>query len=52
MIWHTKRKGGTGGKKKSRRRRRSALLFLIDYSEGQKGDGLVCTTLWHNNVLR
>lgn len=22
MIWHTKRKGGTGGKKKSRRRRR------------------------------
>lgn len=60
VIWHTKRRGATGEsasvgvggllEKKSRRRRSgraregTVLLFLIDYSEGQRGDGLACTT--------
>lgn len=51
-----KEKKQARGEKKSRRRSKRAwrggiLLFLIDYSEGQRGDGLACTTLWHNNVL-
>lgn len=58
LAYKEKRRQGGGwrGWKKSRRRSRRAwrggiLLFLIDYSEGQRGDGLACTTLWHNNVL-
>lgn len=33
---------------KGLRRRHS---IISDFSEGQRSDGLVCTTLWHNNVL-
>lgn len=47
-----RRRAGRGGGGGEGLEEESALLFLIDYSEGQKGDGLVCTTLWHNNVLR
>lgn len=48
VIWHTKKKGGMvvgcSVKRSTKSSGGSILLFLIDYSEGQGGDCLVCTT--------
>lgn len=52
LAYKEKRRQGGGSRSRSKRAwGGSILLFLIDYSEGQRGDDLACTTLCYNNVL-